>query len=54
MKKLSFYSILACVFMLSTASMCSSDDNSSSSSDPNPVINTVSQGDMAYYKLYRF
>ena len=37
MKKLSFYSILACVFMLSTASMCSSDDNSSSSSDPNPV-----------------
>ena len=45
MKKLSFYSILASVFMLSTASTCSSDDNSSSSStDPNPVINTVSQG----------
>lgn len=44
MKKLSFYSILASVFMLSTASMCSSDDNSSSNSDPIPVINTVTQG----------
>ena len=44
MKKLSFYSILACVFMLSTASTCSNDDNPSSSSDPNPVINTVNQG----------
>ena len=30
--------------MLNTASMCSSDNNSSSSSDPNPVINTVNQG----------
>jgi hypothetical protein len=44
MKKLSFYSVLACVFMINTASMCSSDDDSSSSSNPTPVINTVSQG----------
>ncbi len=35
--------ILACVFMLNTASTCSSDDNSSSS-NPTPVINTVNQG----------
>lgn len=44
MKKVSFYSILACIFMLNTASMCSSDDNSSSTSNPTPVINTVTQG----------
>ena len=30
--------------MLNVASMCSSDDNSSSSADPNPVINTVTSG----------
>ena len=30
--------------MLNVASMCSSDDNSSSTTDPTPVINTVSQG----------
>jgi hypothetical protein len=41
MKKASFYSILACIFLLNTASMCSSDDNSS---DTTPVINTVTQG----------
>lgn len=44
MNKVSFYSILACIFLLNTASMCSSDDNSSSSSNPTPVINTVTQG----------
>ena len=30
--------------MINVASMCSSDDNSSSTTDPTPVINTVSQG----------
>ena len=45
MKKFSFYSILACIFMMTTASMCSGDDdNSSSSSNPQPVINAVSDG----------
>jgi hypothetical protein len=45
MKKVSFYSMLACVFLLNTASMCSSDDdNSTSTTDPTPVINTVTQG----------
>jgi hypothetical protein len=45
MKRVLFYSILAVVFMLNTASMCSSDDNSSSSSpDPTAVVNTVTQG----------
>ncbi len=44
MKRLIFYPILACLFMVNTASTCSSDDGSSSSSDPAPVINTVTQG----------
>ena len=45
MKKVSFYSILACVFIINTASTCSSDDsNSSSTTDPTPIINTVTQG----------
>jgi hypothetical protein len=30
--------------MLNVASMCSSDDNSSSSQDPTPVINAATQG----------
>lgn len=44
MKKLFFIPILLCLFMLNVASMCSSDDNSSSSQDPTPVINTATQG----------
>ena len=47
MKKLKLIPILALVFMLNVASMCSSDDdnsNSNSSQDPTPVINTVNQG----------
>lgn len=45
MKKVSFYSFLMCIFMLSTASMCSSDDNPPLiAQDPAPVVNTMSQG----------
>ena len=45
MKKVSFYSILACVFIINTASTCSSDDsNSSSTIDTTPIVNTVTQG----------
>ena len=36
--------MLFCLFMLNVASMCSSDDNSSSSQDPTPVINAATQG----------
>jgi len=44
MKKLILIPALFCLFMLNVASMCSSDDNSSSSQDPTPVINTATQG----------
>ncbi len=46
MKKLKLIPVLALVFMLNVASMCSSDDDNSNSSqqDPTPVINTVNQG----------
>jgi hypothetical protein len=44
MKKLFLIPMLFCLFMLNVASMCSSDDNSSSSQDPTPVINAASQG----------
>lgn len=44
MKKLILIPTLCCLFMLNVASMCSSDDNSSSSQDPTPVINTATQG----------
>jgi len=45
MKKVSFYSILACVFIINIASTCSSDDsNSSSTTDTTPIVNTVTQG----------
>lgn len=44
MKKLILIPALFCMFMLNVASMCSSDDNSSSSQDPTPVINTATQG----------
>ncbi|WP_333876222.1 hypothetical protein [Flavobacterium sp.] len=44
MKKLFLIPALFCLFMLNVASMCSSDDNSSSSQDPTPVINAATQG----------
>ncbi|CAM3656114.1 hypothetical protein FLGE108171_08675 [Flavobacterium gelidilacus] len=46
MKKIKLIPLLAMIFMLNVASMCSNDDdsNSSSNSDPVPVINTMSQG----------
>jgi hypothetical protein len=45
MKNVSFYSILACIFIINTASTCSSDDsNSSSTTDLTPIVNTVTQG----------
>jgi hypothetical protein len=45
MKKLKLVSILALVYILNVASMCSSDDdNSNTSADPTPVINTVNSG----------
>ncbi|WP_339838307.1 hypothetical protein [uncultured Flavobacterium sp.] len=46
MKKIKLIPLLAMIFMLNVASMCSNDDdsNSLSNSDPVPVINTMSQG----------
>jgi hypothetical protein len=44
MKRLILIPVLFCLFMLNVASMCSSDDNSPSSTDPTPVITIVSQG----------
>jgi len=49
MKKFTYYSILACVFMLTTASTCSNDDDDSpsptpSTSNPQPVINAATSG----------
>lgn len=44
MKKIALIPMLSLIFMLNVASMCSSDDNSSSSADPTPVINTVTSG----------
>lgn len=44
MKTLRLIPFLAALFMLNVASMCSSDDNSNSSPDPTPVINTVNNG----------
>lgn len=44
MKKLKLVSILALVFVINVASMCSDDDNSNPTADPTPVINIVSQG----------
>lgn len=43
MKRLILIPALFCLFMLNVASMCSSDDNSSSA-NPTPVINTANQG----------
>jgi hypothetical protein len=44
MKKLKLISILSLVFVLNVASMCSDNDDSNSTANPTPVINTVSQG----------
>jgi hypothetical protein len=44
MKKVILIPMLFCLFMLNVASMCSSDDDSSSSADPTPVINAATQG----------
>jgi hypothetical protein len=45
MKKLRLVSILALVYVLNVASICSSDDdNSNTSADPTPVISTVTSG----------
>ncbi|MBL7887733.1 MAG: hypothetical protein JNJ52_13365 [Flavobacterium sp.] len=46
MKTLKLIPILAMLFMLNVASMCSSDDDNSNSTsqDPTPVINTANQG----------
>ncbi len=44
MRKLSLIPLLSLIFMLNVASMCSSDDDNSSSADPTPVINTASSG----------
>ena len=44
MKKRILIPALFCLFLLNVASMCSSDDNQSSSTDPTPVINTANQG----------
>lgn len=43
MRKLTLIPMLSLIFMLNVASMCS-DDDSSSSADPTPVINTVTSG----------
>ncbi|WP_295335173.1 hypothetical protein [Flavobacterium sp.] len=44
MKKVILIPMLFCLFMLNVASMCSSDDDSSSAQDPTPVINAATQG----------
>ncbi len=43
MKKLSFLSFLGAILLLTSASMCDSDDHNSSS-DPSPVINLMTGG----------
>jgi hypothetical protein len=44
MKRIFIIPALLFIFMLNVASMCSSDDNSSPSTNPSTVINTVTQG----------
>lgn len=44
MKKLKLITFLLFIFVINVASMCSDDDNSNTSADPTPVINTVSSG----------
>ena len=43
MKRISIYAVLGLVFFLNTASMCSSDDSSSTTNQTN-IINTASSG----------
>ena len=44
MKKIKLIVVLSILFLVNVASMCSSDDNSNSSADPTPLINTVTSG----------
>ncbi len=44
MKKLILIPFLSLIFMLNIASTCSNDSPSSTSSNPTPIINTVSSG----------
>jgi hypothetical protein len=44
MKKFKLFSILSLVFVLNVASMCSDDNDSTTTADPTPVINTVTSG----------
>jgi hypothetical protein len=44
MKKLTLIPFLSLIFMMNIASTCSGDDDSSSSVDATPVINTVTSG----------
>ena len=44
MRKLALIPMLSLIFMLNVASMCSNDDDSNSTTDPTPVVNTVNQG----------
>jgi hypothetical protein len=44
MKKLRLISLLALIVVFNVSSMCSDDDNSNSTADPTPVINTATSG----------
>ncbi|MGV7107860.1 hypothetical protein [Flavobacterium sp. U410] len=45
MKKLSLLPVLALLFVLNVASMCSNDDdNSTNTQDPTPIVNTMTNG----------
>jgi hypothetical protein len=44
MKKLKLIPILASLFLLNVASMCSDDNDTTNTANPTPVINTVNQG----------
>lgn len=44
MKKVRLFASLAAIFILNSASMCSSDNEDESSTDFTPIINTVSRG----------
>jgi hypothetical protein len=44
MKKFQLIAVLALIVVFNVASMCSEDDNSNTTADPTPVINTVTSG----------
>jgi hypothetical protein len=44
MKKFQLIAVLALIVVFNVASMCSEDDNSNTTTDPTPVINTVTSG----------